>query len=206
MTIVTAWTRLTSLARCAALDARILRMWDSPGSNGLCQIWDVSCHVCNYHHVRRACASGDADMTAQHPPEDVIIVDDDSAVRETLSIVFTRAGYQVVCFAEGSAFLAVARSRTPACIILDVHIPGRSGLDILKELNAEDYPAPIFIMSGQGDIPLAVEAIKYGAVDFIEKPFRGSSVVLQVREAIEAQTRRAADPNASKTPSFRFPG
>ena len=137
---------------------------------------------------------------------EMFVVDDDPAVREVLTALFVRAGFQVTNFADGTSLLVSARARTPACIILDVHIPGRSGLDILKELNAEDYPAPIFIMSGQGDIPLAVEAIKYGAVDFIEKPFRGSSVVLQVREAIEAQTRRAADPNASKTPSFRFPG
>jgi len=141
-------------------------------------------------------------MTAQHPPEDVIIVDDDSAVRETLSIVFTRAGYQVVCFAEGSAFLAVARSRTPACIILDVHIPGKSGLDILKELNAQDYPTPIFIMSGKGDIAMAVDAIKSGALDFIEKPFRGREVLARVREAIDATHRRSAPGRAP----MNFPG
>src|SRR5262249_38235533 len=105
------------------------------------------------------------------------VVDDDPAVRDTLALVFSHAGYTVVCFAEGGALLAAARTRTPLCIILDVHIPGKSGLDILKQLNAQDYPAPIFMMSGQGDIAMAVEAIKNGALDFIDKAFRGSAVV-----------------------------
>lgn len=91
---------------------------------------------------------------------EIFVVDDDPAVRETLSIVLSAGGYEVICFADGAALLAVARNRTPACILLDVHIPGKSGLDILKELHGEDYPAPIFIISGQGDIAMAVTAIK----------------------------------------------
>src|SRR5437870_4464997 len=137
---------------------------------------------------------------------DVFVVDDDQAVRQTLTAVFTAAGHSITCFADGAALLAATRHQTPLCIILDVHIPGRSGLDILKELNAQDYPAPIFIMSGQGDIPMAVNAIRNGALDFIEKPFRGSEIVARVREAIEAQGRRRSDPNASKSSSFHFPG
>src|SRR6202051_436230 len=108
---------------------------------------------------------------------EIFVVDDDPAVRETLSGVLSAGGYQVICFADGAALLAVARSRTPSCILLDVHIPGKSGLDILKELHGEDYPAPIFMISGQGDIAMAVSAIKNGALDFIEKPFRGSGML-----------------------------
>src|SRR2546421_3036497 len=93
---------------------------------------------------------------------EIFVVDDDPAVRETLSMVLSAGGYEVICFADGAALLAVARSRTPSCILLDVHIPGKSGLDILKELQGEDYPAPIFIISGRGDIPMAVTAIKSG--------------------------------------------
>src|SRR3569832_2289910 len=95
---------------------------------------------------------------------EIFVVDDDPAVRETQSIVLSRAGYEEFCFAVGAALLAVARNRSPVCILLDVYIPGRSGLDILKELHGEDYPAPIFMMSGQGAIPMAVEAIKTGAL------------------------------------------
>ena len=117
---------------------------------------------------------------------EIVIVDDDPAVRETLSLIFSREGYEVTCFAEGASFLAAARARVPACILLDVYIPGRSGLDILKDLNAGDYPAPVFIISGQGDIPMAVDAIKHGALDFIEKPFSGGAVATRVRDAIAA--------------------
>jgi two-component system response regulator FixJ len=122
---------------------------------------------------------------------EVFIVDDDPLVLNALTIVLSREGYQVTGFAEGASFLAAAKSRTPTCVILDVHMPGQSGLDILKELNAQQYPAPIFIISGVGDIPMAVDAIKNGALDFIEKPFDATTVVTRVREAVEAWSRRA---------------
>jgi FixJ family two-component response regulator len=137
---------------------------------------------------------------------EIFVVDDDPAVRETLSLVLSAGGYKVICFADGAALLAVARTRTPSCILLDVHIPGASGLDILKELHGEDYPAPIFMISGQGDIAMAVSAIKNGALDFIEKPFRGSEIVGRLDEAIEAYERRQAESTTSKIASLHFPG
>jgi FixJ family two-component response regulator len=137
---------------------------------------------------------------------EIFVVDDDPAVRETLSLVLSAGGYKVICFADGAALLAVARTRTPSCILLDVHIPGASGLDILKELHGEDYPAPIFMISGQGDIAMAVSAIKNGALDFIEKPFRGSEIVGRLDEAIEAYARRQAESTTSKIASLHFPG
>jgi FixJ family two-component response regulator len=138
---------------------------------------------------------------------EIFVVDDDPAVRDTLSMVLSAGGYQVICFADGAALLAVARTRTPSCILLDVHIPGKSGLDILKELHGEDYPAPIFMISGQGDISMAVNAIKSGALDFIEKPFRGSEIVARLDEAIEAYARRQAENNsASRISTMHFPG
>jgi len=135
---------------------------------------------------------------------EIFVVDDDPAVRETLSMVLSAAGYEVICFADGAALLAVARNRTPACILLDVHIPGKSGLDILKELHGEDYPAPIFMISGQGDITMAVSAIKSGALDFIEKPFRGTEIVARLNEAIGAYARRHAQNSSIAT--LHFPG
>jgi FixJ family two-component response regulator len=146
-------------------------------------------------------------MTEKSPARgEIFVVDDDPAVRETLSIVLTAGGYQVICFADGAALLAVARTRTPACILLDVHIPGKSGLDVLRELHGEDYPAPIFMISGQGDIAMAVTAIKNGALDFIEKPFRGNEIVDRLDEAIEAYARRQAENSASNIASVHFPG
>ena len=137
---------------------------------------------------------------------EIFVVDDDPAVRDTLSMVLSAGGYQVICFADGAALLAVARNRTPACILLDVHIPGKSGLDILKELHGEDYPAPIFMISGQGDIAMAVSAIKNGALDFIEKPFRGSEIVARLDEAIGAYARRQAENAALQHRIAAFPG
>jgi FixJ family two-component response regulator len=137
---------------------------------------------------------------------EIFIVDDEAAVRAVLAQFFLQTGYEVACFADGVSLLMAARQRTPACIILDVNIPGKTGLDILKELSAQDYPAPIFIMSGQGDIPMAVEAIRNGALDFVEKPFRGGDVVARVRDAIAAQARRRATEDEASKPSFHLRG
>jgi FixJ family two-component response regulator len=133
---------------------------------------------------------------------EIFVVDDDPAVRGTLSAILCRDGYEVVGFAEGTAFLGAARTREPACVLLDVYLPGRSGLEILKELNAEEYPAPILMISGKGDIPMAVEAIKHGALDFIEKPFRGSTVSACVQAAIAARSRRANVNGLNGIPAF----
>jgi FixJ family two-component response regulator len=137
---------------------------------------------------------------------EIFVVDDDPAVRETLSMVLSAGGYEVICFADGAALLSEARIRTPACMLLDVHIPGKSGLDILRELHGEDYPAPIFMISGQGDIAMAVTAIRNGALDFIEKPFRGSEIVARLDEAIAAYVRRQAENTATNIASLHFPG
>jgi FixJ family two-component response regulator len=146
-------------------------------------------------------------MTEDPPSRaEIFVVDDDPAVRETLSLVLSAGGYQVICFADGAALLSVARTRSPACILLDVHIPGKSGLDILKELHGEDYPAPILVISGQGDIAMAVSAIKNGAFDFIEKPFRGSEIVARLDDAIGAHTRRQTEGTGLKVATLHFPG
>jgi two-component system, LuxR family, response regulator FixJ len=142
---------------------------------------------------------------SQGSNNEIIIVDDDPAVRDALSVVFSLEGYHVTSFGDGQSLLTAARARVPSCIILDVHMPGRSGLDILRELNAQDYAAPIFIISGQGDIPMAVDAIKNGALDFIEKPFNADTVVSRVREAIEAWERRR-EGGGSDVLSMPFPG
>ena len=140
------------------------------------------------------------------PNGEIFIVDDDNAVREALSLVFTLEGYQVTGFAEGNSFLLEAQSRTPQCIILDVNMPGRSGLEILKELNAQSYGAPVFIISGQGDIPMAVEAIKHGALDFIEKPFDARTVLGRVRDAVAAWRQRSEDVASGDVAALNFPG
>ena len=133
---------------------------------------------------------------------EIYVVDDDAGVRTALSAVFSRNGYVVTGLSDGASFLALARGRIPACILLDVYLPGRSGLDILRELNADDYAAPILVMSGQGDIPMAVEAIRNGALDFIEKPFHPDGVLQRVRDAIEAWERRRNSSSKIRTSQF----
>src|SRR3974390_1066406 len=143
-------------------------------------------------------------MTA--PLGEIFVVDDDPAIRNLLALLFSRRGYEVVCFADGASVLATMRTQSPTCVLLDVHIPGKSGIDILRDLNARNHPAPVFIMSGKGDIPMAVEAIKGGAIDFIEKPFRVTEVVTRVEEAVGAHRRRAMAPSDPKAQTFCFSG
>jgi FixJ family two-component response regulator len=116
---------------------------------------------------------------------EIFVIDDDAEARETLSIVLQEEGFDVICFADGTALLSLARTRVPACVFLEVRTPGKCGLEILRKLRGEDYPAPVFVTSGQGDIPMAVAAIKNGALDFIEKPFRSSEIIARVK-AIDA--------------------
>ena len=120
---------------------------------------------------------------------EIFVVDDDEEIRDILSELFELEGCRVTCFAEGRSFLVAARERCPSCILLDVNMPGRSGLDVLRELAAPHYPAPIFIVSGQADVPTAVDAIRRGALDFIEKPFDMAAVVVRVREAVTGKAR-----------------
>jgi two-component system, LuxR family, response regulator FixJ len=144
-------------------------------------------------------------MTEQQPSREIFIVDDDPMVRDVLSEVFAQAGYQAISFVDGASFIAAARERIPACVILDIFMPGRSGLEILKDLDASNYPAPIFVASGRGDIPSAVEAIKNGAFDFIEKRLDAETLVERVGDAIKARSHRQ-NRNGSETLSQSFPG
>jgi FixJ family two-component response regulator len=132
----------------------------------------------------------------------IYIVDDEEAVRDALGVVLTMEGYRVEGFGDGESFLAATRRTTPAAVFLDVHMPGRTGLEVLGALSAQTYDAPIFVISGQGDIPMAVQAIKDGAFDFIEKPFDADVILERVREAIAAFERRRAKGGAGLGASF----
>jgi FixJ family two-component response regulator len=129
----------------------------------------------------------------------VYVVDDDPVVREVLSIILRKEGYDVICFADGAALLAAGNKKPPACILLDVDIPGPSGIDVLKKLRASKCMVPVFIISGKGDIPTAVQAINCGAVDFIEKPFRGNDVVARLRAELAGARRQAGESDICPT-------
>ena len=125
--------------------------------------------------------------------EEIFIVDDDQTFGEILNVAFSAEGFRVTNFHDGEEFCEVLRSRTPpACIILDVMLPGRSGLDVLKTVDASRYNAPFIVMSGVADIRMAIEAIKRGAFDFIEKPFTIEGIVDRVRKITVAWTRHRA--------------
>lgn len=119
---------------------------------------------------------------------EIFVVDDDITTRETLSRALKAAGYDVICFADGEALLAMVRSRNPVCIFVEVQMPERSGLDVLKKLREENCPALVFVTSANGDIATAVEAVRSGAADFIEKPVNGNDVVERMESALEELT------------------
>lgn len=140
------------------------------------------------------------------PTSDLFVVDDDAMMRDALSIVFTLAGYRVTGFADAETFLATARNHAPACVLLDLHLPDKSGVAALKELNAPNYPAPIFIVTGDNDVGCAVEAVKCGAFDYLVKPFDARSVVMRVGGAISAFAKRNAHANRGNGSMIDFPG
>jgi FixJ family two-component response regulator len=123
---------------------------------------------------------------------EIFVVEDDAAVRRTLSIILTSAGYEVVCFLNGDALIAAARKRYPRCILLDLYLPGKSGLEILKQLSSENCPAPVIMVSGQGTIDAAMQAVRDGALDFIEKPFRAEQLVSRIEAALDHEHFRRA--------------
>jgi len=142
-----------------------------------------------------------ANSTAIVMPRDpeIFIVDDEPIIGDLLNEVFSSEGYQVTAFSDGEAFNAVARSRAPpACVVLDFLMPRRSGLDVLRDIDAHNYAAPIVVMSGIASIPMAVEAIKSGAFDIIEKPFAIGAIVKCVRDAIVASMRQRMTTNNYK--------
>ena len=115
----------------------------------------------------------------------VYVVDDDLSVREALALLLKIEGYTPQCFGDGASFLEAVRSTPPACVILDLHLPGSSGLDVLRDLAAARFAAPVLVISGGADVATAVEAMKFGALDFLEKPFSSEAIVDRVRAAVK---------------------
>jgi FixJ family two-component response regulator len=124
------------------------------------------------------------------PAGEIFVVDDDENVRDLLAAALAPEGFQVTGFADGDSFLQTAGSRLPLCVFLDIVMPRRSGLEVLKELRARQYSAPIFLMSARGDVPTVVEAMRNGAHDYIHKPFDRTAPVLRARGAVEMWSDR----------------
>ena len=126
----------------------------------------------------------------------VFIVDDDRSVREALSALFRSVGLRVELFGSALEFLNGRRGDAPGCLVLDVRLPGLSGLDFQTQLAASGIHLPIIFMTGHGDIPMSVRAMKAGAVDFLAKPFREQDMLDAVAAAIECDARRRRDSEA----------
>ena len=129
----------------------------------------------------------------------VFLVDDDEAVRDALGLLMRANGLPVSVFESAEQFLASYRSEMPGCLLLDIRMPGMSGLKLQDELAARRITLPIIFITAHGDVPTAVEAVKKGAVQFLEKPFDDERLLALVRDAIEIdqQTRLGAQADAS---------
>jgi FixJ family two-component response regulator len=123
----------------------------------------------------------------------VIIVDDDASVREALSELILSAGFHSVCFASTRELLDADVLGSPGCLILDVRMPGASGLDLQHHLAKNGNPKPIIFLTGHGDIPMTVQAMKAGAVDFLTKPVRDQTLLDAVTTGIAVDAARQAE-------------
>ena len=131
-------------------------------------------------------------------PEEAIVlaVDDDASMREALSRLFRSTGVRAQIFASAQDFLGFKRPDAPACLVLDVRLPGLSGLDLQRELAQAGPAIPIIFITGHGDIPMSVQAMKAGAVEFLTKPFRDQVLLDAIHQAIQrdcANRKRQAE-------------
>ena len=115
----------------------------------------------------------------------VIVVDDDPSIRESLSLLMNSAGYNVKTFDSATEFLeSGCVTQGSVCLVLDVRMPGLSGLDLQQELTSRNYAIPVIFITGHGDVPMSVQAMKKGAVDFLSKPFDDNELLNAVEEAL----------------------
>lgn len=145
--------------------------------------------------------TGSTASSPSRPTEEqplVMIVDDDPAVREALHELMLSAGLQPVCFASTRELLDAEVLERPGCLILDVRMPGASGLDLQHQLAACGNPKPIIFLTGHGDIPMTVQAMKSGAIDFLTKPVRDQTLLDAVNAAIERDVAERAKASVVK--------
>ncbi|MFH3480804.1 MULTISPECIES: response regulator transcription factor [unclassified Xanthobacter] len=145
-------------------------------------------------------------MTSRQPPSAtppsapvVLVVDDDAGLRDALSSLFRSIGLEVALFSSAAELLAARLPDGPRCLVLDIRMPGLSGLDFQSQLARSGMEIPIIFMTGHGDIPMSVRAMKAGAVDFLTKPFRDQDMLDAVAAAIDIdRTRREARATSSR--------
>jgi FixJ family two-component response regulator len=131
----------------------------------------------------------------------VFVVDDDPSIREAIESLVKLAGLRVEAFGTAQEFLRNERPDLPGCVVLDVELPGLSGLDLQRELAAHGIKLPIIFITGYGDIPMSVRAMKAGATEFLTKPFRDQDLLDAIQQALERD--RAARQHSSETAELR---
>lgn len=120
----------------------------------------------------------------------VFIIDDDTEVRQALALLMESVGLKASTYASADAYLEDFTPDTPGCLILDVRMPGMSGLELQARLTAEAIHPPVIIITGHGDVPMAVRAVQAGAVDFIEKPFNEQALLDSVHRALDIDAKK----------------
>jgi RNA polymerase sigma factor (sigma-70 family) len=119
----------------------------------------------------------------------VFVVDDDPSVRKSLTRVIESAGYRVEAFSSARDFLKATPASGPCCLVLDVRMPGMTGLDLQKTLAQAVHRIPVVFVSGHGDVPMSVKAMRAGAVDFLTKPFAARDLLAAIRRAVDKDVR-----------------
>src|SRR5690242_14890586 len=137
------------------------------------------------NRARAGSGDGSRPLAIAHGAPIVFIVDDDISVRESLELLIRSEGWQPETFASAQEFLARPRALVPSCIVLDVSLPGLNGLELQKSVAVERTDMPIIFITGYGDVPMTVQAMKAGAVEFLTKPFSDDVLLSAIRNAIE---------------------
>lgn len=135
---------------------------------------------------------GSAPMSHAAPLPIVFVVDDDISVRESLELLIRSEGWQVEAFVSAKEFLDRPRALVPSCLVLDVSLPGLNGLELQKQVVVERSDMPIIFITGHGDVPMTVQAMKAGAVEFLTKPFKDEALLSAIRQSLE-RSRNALD-------------
>ena len=133
-----------------------------------------------------------ADKTVIH------VIDDDAAMRDSLAFLLDVNGFQAEVFESANTFVAKAMNNAPACVVSDIRMPGMNGIELVRKLKTDGISCPVILITGHGDVALAVEAMKAGAVDFIEKPFDDAILLGAIRSALESRPASQGD-SAART-------
>jgi two-component system, LuxR family, response regulator FixJ len=128
----------------------------------------------------------------QEPAPTIYVVDDDEGVRNSLRFLLKSVGLTARTLASAREFLETYKPGQPGCVVLDVRMPGMSGLELQQQLNLRGAIIPVIFITGHGDIPMAVEAMQHGAFDFLQKPFRDQDLIDRIQRALERDARNRA--------------